>query len=222
LASYRRREAETTVQSTWRHDRNPSRAGIVMAGRRRIDRVTADDYLHGLAEHPLADLRGMRDECREEETALSYSRRMLQARLDLARAEASRREEPNADGDLSGAVASTLADQPTGRGSARATGFYDPQANRGRRAGDELVGDASLGQLPDLEDAELGQLIERLEAEERRVSELRRTVLDHLDRLQDELVSRYRAEGAPVDELLSSGERGNGGSGAAADGGDPA
>ena len=38
--------------------------------RRRIDRVTSDDYLEGLDAVDLAGVRTMRDDCREEEASL--------------------------------------------------------------------------------------------------------------------------------------------------------
>ncbi len=54
--------------------------------RRRIDRVTAPDYLDGLADRTAAaEIRAMRDDCRSEETRLSYARRVLQGQLDIAR-----------------------------------------------------------------------------------------------------------------------------------------
>ncbi len=56
-------------------------------GSRRIDRVLAEDYLAGLAEAPLGDVRSLRDEAEQEEADLSYLRRLLQGRIDILRAE---------------------------------------------------------------------------------------------------------------------------------------
>jgi hypothetical protein len=179
------------------------------ARRRRIDRVTDPNYLSGLEERTPAELRGLRDDCREEESVLSYTRRVLQGRLDIARAEMARRQ--TGGGDLLSALPSILADAPTQRRDAHVAPMYAPSATGHRRTGDVLLDDASLGRLPDLDDAELSALLERLGEEERRISKQRRTVLDHLDGLQDELVRRYRAGEVAVDEIVSAAVRPAGG-----------
>src|SRR5215472_12839725 len=60
-------------------------------GRRRIDRVLDPAYTAGVAERPLAEVRGLRDEAAQEETDLSYVRRLLHGRIDIVRAEQERR-----------------------------------------------------------------------------------------------------------------------------------
>ncbi len=180
------------------------------SGRRRIDRVSAPDLLDGLSEHPVAVLRSLRDECREEEAELSYARRVVHGQLDIARAELRRRrgEEPQDDGDdpeaLVKRLVTILADAPpTGARQARSVGMYQPSDSPHRRSSDvsELI---SLGRLPDLETAEIEDLVERLEAEEQKLSKLRRAVLDNLDALQAELVLRYREGEADLDAILST------------------
>jgi hypothetical protein len=173
--------------------------------RRRIDRVTATNLLEGLDHGDPAELRRLRDDCREEETQLSYARRVLQGRLDIARAEAQRRA--TGSGDLVSALPSILADAPTQRRDAHVAPVYAPSSSDRRRADDSLLEDASLGRLPDLDDDELAALIQRLGEEERRISRLRRTVLDHLDGLQDELVRRYSSGDVAVDDIVSSAVR---------------
>jgi hypothetical protein len=59
-------------------------------GRRRIDRVLGPGYLSGLGDLPLKVLRERRDEAAQEETDLSYLRRLLHARIDIVRAEQKR------------------------------------------------------------------------------------------------------------------------------------
>jgi hypothetical protein len=59
--------------------------------RRRIDRVTAPDFLDELEGRQPNEVRAMRDDCQAEEARLSYERRLLQGKLDIARAEAARR-----------------------------------------------------------------------------------------------------------------------------------
>jgi hypothetical protein len=60
-------------------------------GRRRIDKVLADDFTTDLEAIELGDLRGRRREAEQEEADLSYVRRMLQGRMDILRAELARR-----------------------------------------------------------------------------------------------------------------------------------
>lgn len=171
--------------------------------RRRIDRVTAPDYLDALEDRTVPELRDLRDECRAEEDELSYVRRLLQARLDITRGELARRTE-GGQTDLVQALPRILADRrPPGSRHARAVGLFSPGDNRGRRSYDALTSDASIGRLPDLGDDELRELADRLEEEERRVSGLRRAVLDHLDTLQGELARRYRAGDVGVDDLVA-------------------
>ena len=70
-------------------------------GNRRIDRVLAENYLDGIATLPMDEVRSLRKEAEQEETDLSYLRRLLQGRLDILRAELARR---------SGATSGTLVD----------------------------------------------------------------------------------------------------------------
>lgn len=173
--------------------------------RRRIDRIVAPDYLHGMEDADVESLRAKRDECREEEALLSYARRVLQAQLDVARTEAARRR-GELDGDDTSLVAQLpgiLADAPTSAPRApRPVGFGIPERS-GKRAGDLDAPGLALSQLPDLSDAELADYIGRLSEQEERVSHQRAVVLDHLDRLQAELVRRYREGGLTVDDLVA-------------------
>lgn len=165
---------------------------MAQQGRRRIDRVAAPDFLDGLDGRSTGEVRAMRDECREEEARLSYARRLLHGRLDVARAEQARRR-GESPGGLIEALPSILADRTSsrrGQAQARQAPVYTPGADHDRRAEDaEGLG---LGQLPDLDDDELAALLERLDRDEQALSELRRRVLDHLDQLQDEIVARLR------------------------------
>lgn len=176
--------------------------------RRRIDRVTSPEFLDGLAERTLDELRGMRDDCREEETRLSYARRVLQARLDIARAEQARRRGDEPPPSLVDGLPEILADEVShrsGQPHARLSPVYAP-TDEGRRAEDRLSEDATIGSVPDLDDAGLDALVDRLQGEETSLSSLRRTVLEALDRLQGELVARYR-EHADLDDILSAATR---------------
>lgn len=177
-------------------------------GRRRIDRVSAPDFLDGVEQRSPQELRSMRADCQEEEARLSYTRRLLQGRIDITRAEHGRRR-GTMSGGLVDALPSILADESTGRRDqlhARRSPVYAPTEERGRRADDALADESGLGRLPDLDDDELDALLERLVAEERTVSTLRRQVLDHIDRLQDELVARLRSGALDMDQLWGQDE----------------
>ena len=65
-------------------------------GRRRIDHVLGEGFLDGLRELPVDQLRARRGEAEQEETDLSFARRLLHGRLDLLRAEQERRCGPEA------------------------------------------------------------------------------------------------------------------------------
>src|ERR1700743_2053683 len=72
----------------------PQDGGVIEVrpgGRRRIDRVLDPAFTEGIAERPLADVRLLRDEAAQEETDLSYLRRLLHARIDIVKAEQQRR-----------------------------------------------------------------------------------------------------------------------------------
>lgn len=173
--------------------------------RRRIDRVADRELLDGVRERSVAEVRALRDDCREEEAHLSFARRILQARLDIVRAMVARRGD-DSDQDLLAGLPEILADvtMPTPPGGARLAPATEPRgAIGGRRTADWLVLDASLGSAPDLPDEQLLALVDRLSAEERRVSDLRRIVLDHLDALQAELVRRYSADAGAVSDVVS-------------------
>jgi hypothetical protein len=168
------------------------------AGRRsRLQRVTAPDYLAALAGADAARIRAMRDECRAEERRLSYVRRVLQGHLDLALAEVARR-----GGEQTAPLVTRVAHALTGPAgdprSARAVGLYEPS-----EGADDIALDVETARLPDLDDATLAALVERLHQRERALSDQRGILLAHLDRLQEALVARYRDGDAAIDDVAS-------------------
>lgn len=150
-----------------------------------------------LADLDLGALRARRDEVRAEESAVSYRRRLLQAQLDIV---ATYGREGGQDAEhLVTRLAAVLSDQPSGApGPARAM----LTEVDGIDAPDSLPDD-----LPRMSVDERAALTERLATAESALSEHRRELLDRLDTLQDELVTRYRDGGVDTAALLEGGGR---------------
>jgi hypothetical protein len=163
--------------------------------RRLVERITEDDFLVGLGEMSLDDLRSIRDECREGENEISFERRLCQARIDILTAELDRRTGKEA-GDLLSRLPEILA--PEGEGGEngplpnRAPNFAIPRnADVPRRRVEEIVGESTLTRLPQLKPQELQSIISALAEHERTLSEKRREIHDVLDQIQAEIVRRY-------------------------------
>lgn len=170
-----------------------------------LHRLTRPDLLDGVEDWPVADVRELRDACRDLEGRVSYQRRVLQGRLDIALAERERRK---TGGDLVEALPGILADRPTtGPRIDRSVGVLEDVDGDL----DDLDGDAqlpggrpqfSMTELPDLSSEQLTSFIESLALQERQLSEQRRALLDNLDRLQAELVVRYRDGRAEIGQIV--------------------
>lgn len=179
-----------------------------MGGKRRIDRILDDGYLDGLEDRSTPEIREMRDECQEEESGVSYARRVLQGRMDIVRAELLRRDdqdEPDAR-PLLERLPSILAEggQHTAPAQARATRFLvPPSVEHERRASDRVAEEESYADLPQRSLDELEELVGRLAAAESELSATRRQLFDRIDRLQQELIDRYRSGAADVRDLLT-------------------
>jgi uncharacterized protein YlxW (UPF0749 family) len=174
-------------------------------GRRRIDRVLDPAFTQGVADRPLAEVRALRDEAAQEETDLSYVRRLLHARIDIVRAEQERR----ACGDSTAVVerlATILAANAVGpaTGSGRYTTLEPSRAEAHRRHVEALVSDVDLSDVGSLPDERLDQALRTYTAEEASVSARRRVVQLVMDRLNAEIGGRYRQGSASVDELLAA------------------
>lgn len=149
------------------------------------------------AEHEsmaLDELRRRRDAVREQEEGLSYRRRLLHAQLDLVEAAAAAEDQA----ELDAVLAETLSDGPgSSGGDIRAVEVEDrPDVGDLEPLPDDLV---------DLSDEDREALLARLREQEQDVSSRRRTLLDELDALQDELVRRYRRDGVDARSLLGEG-----------------
>jgi hypothetical protein len=172
-------------------------------GNRRIDKVLDPDFVTGLGELSLDDLRERRREAEQEETDLSYLRRLLQGRLDILRAELARRGGEQTD--LVQALPHILADDhPTSgpRGLGRHIVAEPSRADAHRRHVEQLVADVDLSNPDTHDDASLRGVLETLQAEEHKVSESRREVQRVMDALTGEVTRRYRDGDANPNDLL--------------------
>jgi hypothetical protein len=165
-------------------------------------------YVADLEDLSLTDLRAKRQACAELETDLSYLRRLAQARVDLIVAESERRHlglsEP-APETLVEQLPQILSDHTHAAGLGRLPTFFAPaegtQLSLAARV-DQLLPPDKLESLATLSSGELNDLLTSLSDLERDVSSERRAVHDIQDRLQEELVRRYRSGEANVDTLL--------------------
>lgn len=161
--------------------------------------IPAPDDLGGCT---LAELRTIRDHHQEVENGVSYARRMVQGRLDTVVVEIERRREGGGP-ELLERLPDALAAHSRGPGLPRPMPDLEPPAWADRLLvpADELLPAAGGRQLDQLDDSELERLAEGLAALERELSSMRHDLHRSIDRVQDELVGRYRS-GAPVDDLL--------------------
>ena len=174
-------------------------------GTRRIDRVLAEDYLSGLAELPLIEVRGLRDEAEQEEVDLSYIRRLIQGRMDIVRAELNHRE-GGATGSVVDNLAQVLADEPrsAARGMGRHTTIEPSRVDNHRRYVESLVADVDLTDTAARSSDDLHHAMRVLADEEQVLSGKRREVQTVMDACQAEITRRYRDGEADVSTLLDA------------------
>jgi hypothetical protein len=151
-------------------------------------------------ELSLDELRSLRHQLQLEDDAVSYARRVAQARLDLVRAEANHRTSDSvvvADDELRTVLSSNLTGGPARPPRPTEDLSDHPLAVEL----DGLCATNGLGHLKSLDDAQLVTLTDAIAAFESRVSSDRRARFDRLDALSAELVRRYRDGEADVDSL---------------------
>ena len=176
-----------------------------MPARRRLDVVLDDEFVTGLRELSLAELRERRRLAEEEETEQSYVRRVLQGKFDLLRAEL--RVRAGEAHSLIESLPEVLADEGPRPQFGRLPRYFATGDHPwGRRDGDDLVTDDALSRLDDMPDDEIDALARELKDKEKGVSDMRRRLHEVIDALQSELTRRYASGEANVDELLSERE----------------
>jgi hypothetical protein len=152
----------------------------------------------------LGELRTVRDHYQDVENGLSYARRMVQGRLDTLTVELERRSDGAGGEDLIGRLPEALAAHTRGPGLPRPVRDLEPPAwaDDLLKELDEILSPSQLGSIGELPEAELISTAARVGTFEREVSALRNELHRRIDRVQDELVGRYR-DGATVDDLLA-------------------
>jgi len=172
-----------------------------------LDAFLDPAYTEHLQSLTLEDLRARRSECHEAEVKLSYLRRLVQGRLDIALSELHRREVHGAPVDAAALVEQLpeiLSDRVHAPGTGRlpvlmAPGDVDEEL---LARVDGIVSAERLVTLGELDDAGVRQIIDDLEFYEHALSSQRRNLHGVIDQLQEEIVRRYKTGEATVDSLL--------------------
>jgi hypothetical protein len=165
--------------------------------------VLSVDFLEDLETATLDDVRQRRREAEQEDADLSYIRRMLQGRMDILRAELSRRSN-GGDDKLVDHLSRILSD--VGRadhGLGRYLTVEPSRVDEHRRAVEQVIADVGVSDVEGHSDDEVRAALARVEEFERGVSEDRQAVQKVMDALTAEVTRRYRTGAASVEDLLA-------------------
>jgi len=177
------------------------------------DRVLRDDYLVGLDDRTVAEIRAMRRECEQAEVGFSFARRVLQGHLDIVDSELRRRHAGGEAGahtlhDIVERLPQILADDhDRAAGPTRRHIDLEPDVAAGEllAAIDAAVGGggAALADLDHRSEAEVTEIADRLGQLEREFSQTRRALHERIDLLKTALSERYERGEITVEGLLS-------------------
>ena len=161
--------------------------------RRRLDQIRDPDFLADLDSLNLEDLRERRDLAEEVEKELSYYRRFLHGRLDLLAFEQRRRR-----GEESRSLIDALPEILTGRDQSGAASTRHLSTDlpelpsKGRRHLDRILGNDLMLRLGEMSEEELAEAAAELADLESEISTVRQHTQAILDRLQAEVINRYK------------------------------
>ncbi|MQA33059.1 RsiG family protein [Modestobacter roseus] len=178
------------------------------AGGAAVDALLDPSFLDGVEHLPMAEVRALRQQAEQAEVNLSYTRRLLQGRLDIVRRELQRRAEHDGR-SLVDLLPEILAEK--GRGPAHGLGRHQtvqptaPEQHEHWVNG--LAPGVDLSDVPALPDDHLERAARALGEGERSLSERRRGVQQVMDALAGELGRRYRDGLADVAQLLADESR---------------
>jgi hypothetical protein len=174
------------------------------AGGAAVDALLDPGFLGDVERRSMGDVRQMRRRAEQEEVNLSYTRRLLQGRLDIVRRELQRRADKDGR-SLVDLLPEILAEK--GRGPAHGLGRHQtvqPSAPEENESWvNALTPGTDLSAVTELPDAELESAARALAAAEKDLSERRRGVQTVMDGLAGELGRRYRDGEADVAALLA-------------------
>ncbi|TKJ32493.1 aerial mycelium formation protein [Blastococcus sp. CCUG 61487] len=174
------------------------------AGGAAVDALLEPAFLEDAVTRPMAEVRALRREAEQEEVNLSYTRRLLQGRLDIVRREMQRRAEDDGR-SLVDLLPEILAEK--GRGPAHGLGRHQTvqPANPDEYESwvNSLTPGVDLSSITGLTDAKLERAAKALAQAETGLSERRRGVQQVMDALAAELGRRYRDGEADVAALLA-------------------
>ena len=165
----------------------------------RAERIMAPEFVAGIEQLSIDEIRGRRDEARAEREYLSYLRRLLQSWEDMLAAEKQNRGEP---GNFHQPLAEVLSGSLQGASRGEAVSLSLPEEDMAE-ADEQLgmvLGDLAFALPKTLTLEQMEQGMAALREEERAVSADRAAVIRAHDRLQDELKDRYREDPKQIPE----------------------
>jgi anti-sigma-K factor RsiG len=169
-----------------------------------VDALLEPQVLEEAQRQPMAEVRALRRRAEQEEVNLSYTRRLLQGRLDIVRRELQRRSEKDGR-SLMDLLPEILSEK--GRGPAHGLGRHQtvqPSAPEEYESWvNALTPGVDLSAIAELPDAKLEKAARALAEAEVQLSERRRGVQQVMDGLAGELGRRYRDGEADVAALLA-------------------
>jgi hypothetical protein len=174
------------------------------AGGAAVDEMLDPTFLETAVQRSMTDVRQLRRKAEQEEVNLSYTRRLLQGRLDIVRRELQRRSEDDGR-SLVDLLPEILSEK--GRGPAHGLGRHQtvqPQAPDEYESWvNSLTKGVDMSAISELSDAKLERAARALAEAEKGLSERRRGVQQVMDALAGELGRRYRDGEADVAALLA-------------------
>jgi len=152
----------------------------------------------------LVELRALRARLQNDDDAVSYVRRLAQARLDLVQAEKRRRIDGAAESTLSDELPSILSTHLTGGAPRPPRPAEDFSSHPLAEQFDALLDHTGDNDLSSLSPDELVGYADALHEFEQARSHERRELFTRIDELSAELVRRYRDGEANVEGLLAA------------------
>ena len=178
------------------------------AGGDTVDALLQPSFLDGVQDLPMAEVRALRHQAEQAEVNLSYTRRLLQGRLDIVRRELQRRAEHDGR-SLVDLLPEILSEK--GRGPAHGLGRHQTvqptSPEQFETWVNSLAPGVDLSDVPSLPDDQLENAARALGEGERNLSERRRGVQQVMDAVAGELARRYREGLADVAQLLADESR---------------